>query len=103
MIVPIHLRVAFLKTFDHFVIKGQDFIRVQNLSQRKVTQKIKGDHVLERMIEDEVEFMAKRNLSVDLEHSTSFNEDDLETTLEDLKSLDSQYFTQDNLMNYQRQ
>jgi hypothetical protein len=45
--------------------------------------------------------MAKRNLSVDLEHSTSFNEDDLETTLEDLKSLDSQYFTQDNLMNYQ--
>ena len=89
----------------HFIpdYNDQDFIRGQNLSQRKVTQKIKGDHVLDRMIEDDVEFMAKRNLSVDLEHSTSFNEDDLETTLEDLKSLDSQYFTQDNLMNYQRQ
>lgn len=89
----------------HFIpdYNDQHFIRVQNLSQRKLTQKIKGDHVFDRMMEDDVEFMAKRNLSVDLEHSTSFNEDDLETTLEDLKSLDGQYFTQDNLMDYQRQ
>lgn len=84
----------------------QDLTRAQShvkRSKKKVVHTLSDDHMLGKRVDDDIEFMAKRNLSLDLEHSTSFNEDDLETTLEDLKSLDGQYFTQDNLMDYQRQ
>ncbi|CAC5422922.1 DNA-binding protein RFX7,DNA-binding protein Rfx5 [Mytilus coruscus] len=88
----------FIPDFD-----SQDFSSSQNLaevrvrrSERKIRHR-KSDLAIEKMMDDDdIEFIAKRNLSLDLENNTSFNEDDLETTLEDLKSLDGQYFTHDN-------
>ncbi|XP_071140192.1 uncharacterized protein [Mytilus edulis] len=90
--------VNFIPDFD-----SQDISRSQNTvevgvrnSERKIRHR-KSDLAIEKMMDnDDIEFIAKRNLSLDLEHNTSFNEDDLETTLEDLKSLDGQYFTHDN-------
>ncbi|XP_076081396.1 uncharacterized protein LOC143052274 [Mytilus galloprovincialis] len=90
--------VNFIPDFD-----SQDISRSQNTvevgvrrSERKIRHR-KSELAIEKMMDnDDIEFIAKRNLSLDLEHNTSFNEDDLETTLEDLKSLDGQYFTHDN-------
>ncbi|XP_060080196.1 uncharacterized protein LOC132559583 [Ylistrum balloti] len=71
-----------------------------NLTNPRISEKMR-PYVMDKVmtsVMDDIEFSARRNLMPDLmeEPSTEINEEELMSTLEDLRSVDEKYFVQDD-------